>query len=101
MAIKAILQSVDGRKENEVIDFNYSLASVWPVGDDGFPLLQHIDPYGHTIFNGLQMPQVQRELDVLIGRASTDEQREVLRRIRDLAVICPKKPQMLLRFRGD
>jgi hypothetical protein len=101
VAIKAILQTVDGKKANQVVDSRYSLASIWPVGDQSFPLLQYIDPYGNTMFNGLQMPEVQRELDILVGKASSDEQKDILCQIRELAVSCQKQPHMFLRFNGD
>jgi hypothetical protein len=101
MAIDAILQNINGQREAEVVDSNYSLAHIWPIGDQSFPLLQYIDPYGNTVFNGLQMPEVQRELEILVGKASTDEQKDTLRRIRELAVRCQKQPHMFLRFSGD
>jgi hypothetical protein len=101
MAIKAILQTIDNKKGDEVVDPSYSLGAIWPIADQSFPLLQYIDPYGSTVFNGLQMPEVQKELDLLIGKASSDEQRNILHRIRELAVNCQKQPHMFLRFRGD
>jgi hypothetical protein len=101
MAIKAILQTIDNKKGDEVADPSYCLGAIWPIADQSFPLLQYIDPYGNTVFNGLQMPEVQKELDLLIGKASSDEQRSILHRIRELAVNCQKQPHMLLRFRGD
>jgi hypothetical protein len=101
MGIKVILQTAAGKKVGEVLDPDYSLAEVWPVGNRSFSLLQYIDPYGNAIFNGLQMPEVQKELDALMTRASNDEQRETLLRIRHLAELCHERPHMLLRFRGD
>ncbi len=101
MAIKAILQNIDGKKSDEVVDPNYSLAAIWPLADQSFPLLQYIDPYSNTMFNGLQMPEVQKELDLLIGKVSNDEPRNTLQRIRELAVTCRNQPHMFLRFRGD
>jgi hypothetical protein len=83
------------------VDSHYSLASIWPFGDQSFSFLQYVDPYGNTVFNGLQMPEVQKELELLIGKASSDEQRATLGRVRDLAVNCQKKPHMFLRFRED
>ena len=97
MGIKVILQTAAGKKESEVLDPDSSLAEVWPVGNHSFSLLQYIDPYGNAIFNGL----VQKELDVLMTRASNDKQRETLLRIRHLAELCHERPHMLLRFRGD
>lgn len=101
MAIDAILQNINGQREAEVVDANYSLAHIWPVCDQSFPLLQYIDPYGNTVFNGVQMPEVQRELEILVGKASTDEQKDILCRIRELAAECQKQPHMFLRFSGD
>ena len=101
MAIKVILQSIDGNKQDQVGDPDYCLALVWPSGDPSFPLLQYIDPYGNTVFNGLQMPEVQKELKRLIGMASSDDQRNILQRICELAAKCQERPHMFLRFRGD
>ena len=101
MAIKAILQTLDGKREAEVVDPGYVLADVWPIGDCEFPLLRYLDPYGNTIFNGQQMNDLARELEVLLERASTDEQREILHQILNLATSCKKRPHWFLRFRGD
>jgi acyl carrier protein phosphodiesterase len=101
MAINVILQSIHGDRRDEVVDFDYCLARVWPSGDPSFPLLQYIDPYGNTVFNGLQMPEVQKELKRLIAMASNDDQRKTLQRICELAAKCQERPQTFLRFRGD
>jgi hypothetical protein len=101
MPIKVILQTVDGNRQDEVLDPNYSLAEIWPVGDSTFPLLQYVDPYGNSIFNRQQMYQIVEELDVLLRRVLTDEQREILLRVRALAAKCKDRPHLLLRFRGD
>jgi hypothetical protein len=101
MAIKAILQTVDGKKQSEVVDPAYSLAKIWPVGDQSFLLLQYIDPYGNTIFNRQQMPEVEKEIDILLGGTLTAEQREIRARIRALATECHGRVHMFLRFRGD
>ncbi len=82
MAIDAILQNIAGRREAEVVGRNYSLAHIWPVGDQSFPLLQYI---GNTVSNGLQMPEVRKELDILVGKAQSGEQKDILHRIRELA----------------
>jgi hypothetical protein len=102
MSITAILQgAAEGKRLAAAPDPDYCLAKLWPVRDPSFPLLQYIDPYGHAVFNGLQMPQILRELDVLISQASTTEQRDVLGSIRELAVTCQNRPQRLLHFWGD
>ncbi|SRR5208337_453867 len=101
VAINVYLQTVDGRKKEEVFDLHYSLARLWPIGDPSFPLLQYIDPYGNAIFNGVQMSEIRKELARLIDKSSDQEQRDVLRRIDELAAQCEKHPHQFLRFRGD
>jgi hypothetical protein len=101
MPIKAILQTIAGKKLDQAEDSGYSLAAIWPFNDRSFPLLQYIDPYGNAVFNGLQMSEVQKELDPLIRRAANDEQRNTLRRIRELSVTCERQPHTFLRFAGD
>ncbi len=101
MAIDVRLQTEMGEKKDEVLDICCSLTHLWPCGDQSFPLLQYIDPYGSTVFNRPQMPEVQKELDILISCASSDEQRDVIRQIRNLAVRCQEKPHLFLRFIGD
>jgi hypothetical protein len=101
MAINVYLQTLDGKKEDEVFDPHNSLARLWPIGDSSFPLLQYIDPYGNVIFNGSQMAEVQRELDLMAVRSANTEQRDILLKIRDLAVRGQEHPHKFLRFRGD
>jgi hypothetical protein len=101
MSVKVILETVDGKREAEVVDFDYVLANIWPVGDDSFRLLQYVDLYGNTIFNRQQMGEVEKELDVLLQRVVSNEQKETLLRIRSLASRCKEHPHWFLRFRGD
>jgi hypothetical protein len=101
MPIKAILQTARGEKEKEALDPNYSLAKIWPIGNQSFPLLQYIDPYGNTIFNRKQMSEVEKEIDILLREDLTPEQRQVLVRIRALVSECQTRVHMFLRFRGD
>jgi hypothetical protein len=101
MAINAYLQDMHGKQERKVCDLHYCLARLWPIGDKSFPLLQYIDPYGNVIFNGIQMAEVERELDILLERCSSQEQKEVVGAIRELAKKGQDTPHLYLRFRGD
>jgi hypothetical protein len=102
MAINVYLQNIREKKFDEVLDWDYSLAKIWPIADQTYPLLQYIDPYGNTIFNGMQMPEVVKELDILIAdKSSNEQQKATLGRIRELAMKCQKQPHTFLRFRGD
>jgi hypothetical protein len=101
MAINVFLQSVKGEKCNEVIDLYYLLAKVWPIDDPSFPLLQYIDPYGDVTFNRAPMSQVERELQLLLERAETGEQKALLAQIGDRAERCHGELHIFLRFAGD
>lgn len=101
MALRIILQTINGKKIEDVVDWEYTLADLWPFGDQSYPLLQYLDPYGNTFFNGIQMPEVQKELDLLITRTVTEAQNDILRRIYGLTERCHKQPHTFLRFRGD
>jgi len=101
MAIDVLLQDIKGAKQDEVCDLYGYLSKLWPLGDGHIPLLQNIDPYDDVIFNGAQMAQVIEELNRLMGLASTDAQKSVIRAVIDVAVRCQSNPHIYLRFKGD
>lgn len=101
MPINVVLQQEGGKVLEQVIDFRADLATVWPIDNPSFPLLQYIDPYGNTFFNGRQMPQVIRELNSLIGNTSNDSCVLLLRQVEQLAERCRDNPHEYLRFEGD
>ena len=47
------------------------------------------------------MPEVRKEIEALVDKASTDQQKDVLRRIHELTLICEKHHHTFLRFSGD
>jgi hypothetical protein len=47
------------------------------------------------------MAEVERELDILLERCSSQEQKEVVGAIRELAKKGQDTPHLYLRFRGD
>lgn len=67
-----------------------------------FPLLGHIDPYGDTIFNRLQMESISLELKQLLDAGpDSDEKRSF---IESLIAICAeglRRPHRYLWFSGD
>jgi hypothetical protein len=102
MPIKAILQNIDGtRRISSVVDADGGLNRCLPVGDQSFPLFQYIDPYGNVVFNPLQMPQLLGELELLLNRATDQESRLLLARVRELAIQCRDSNHLYLRFVGD
>jgi hypothetical protein len=102
MPIKVILQNIDGsRRLRSVVDSEGGLNRCLPVGDDSFPLLQYVDPYGDTVFNPRQMAQVLIELELLINRCTDGQLRTLLEHVRELAEECQAAPHLYLRFNGD
>lgn len=63
--------------------------------------LQYIDPYGDTVFNALQAPVLRREIELLQGKAQSDEECEVLDNLLSLIDDAQKEPHRYLRLVGD
>ena|SRR5713101_6619739 len=63
-------------------------------------LLRHLDPYGDTIFNGLQSRDVIADIDRVRGNVSTDDL-SVLNSVRQLAEQCASGVHLFLKFCGD
>ena len=70
-------------------------------GDEQFPYLRYVDPYGDTIFNRRQMEPFLREWRELGRHASSAEERAALREVEALAEMCEAQPHLYLRFHGD
>lgn len=88
------LEAVEGRV--------YLIGRVLPlIEDETFQCLRFIDPYGDTVFNRPQMGQFIRELDSIMGRAETPEEKAILLRVRELAEKCESEPHLYLKFYGD
>jgi hypothetical protein len=64
-------------------------------------LLDYVDPYGDTVFNRLQMPQISRELDDLLSFAESPEARELLSSIQTLVREAQEGVHLYLRLIGD
>ncbi len=70
-------------------------------GLDRFELLKYVDLYGRTVFNGSQMPVVERELRQLMSEVSSRSDRDFLERAAALAVRGASSPHQYLVFIGD
>ncbi len=101
MPIHVVLQNINNEKIAVIVPPDALLNDILPFGDPAFCLLQFVDLYGDTIFNGLQMQQFIKEWDIIVGRVTTEEGRESLLRIRELALQCQRRPHIFLRFIGD
>jgi hypothetical protein len=102
MPIDAVLQNIGGtRKLDSVLDKYGDLHKCLPIEDTSFPLLQYVDPYGDTIFNPRQMPQLLSELELTMSRCSGEEPKLLLTKVRELAEKCRDARHLYLRFVGD
>jgi hypothetical protein len=101
MPISVALQNIHGKKFKEVVPTTVVLNRLLPFENPRFPLLCYVDPYGNTIFNGLQMRPLLEELDRLADECESDEEKEVLTQIRGLAVECRDHTHLYIRFIGD
>ncbi len=71
------------------------------VGDDHYPMLGSIDPYGDTTFNHLQMPRFLKEWAVVLQKAGTAEERSLVSAVESLARRCRDEVHTYLKFIGD
>jgi hypothetical protein len=110
MPITPILQKLDGAlRMSSLEDAHGGLNRCLPFGNSDadqstlelFPLLQHVDAYCDVLFTQSQMPQLLEELDLLMNRASDQESRSILEKVRELAVQYRDSNDLDLRFVGD
>jgi hypothetical protein len=64
-------------------------------------LVQHIDPYGDTVFNQLQIPTLMDELSALEEFAHSDEERQFLKVVLELIERSKNDIHTCVRFVGD
>jgi hypothetical protein len=102
MEIVVVLQDESGERLDEVADIHNHLHRVLPSEDDpSFPCLRYVDWYGDTVFNLPQSSQPLHELELLLNRTEIPEERELLKRIREMAKNCHDKAHHYVRFIGD
>ena len=101
MPLKVVLQDIRSVERSRVIPPDALLNRILPIDDDSYPLLQYVDEYGNTIFNGRQMRQFLKEWDLIMSRAESQGGKESLQQIRRLAEECQEHPHLFLRFIGD
>lgn len=64
-------------------------------------MLGFIDPYGDTLFSGVQMQLFIPEWDRVMQNVPDRADVEFLLRVRQMAERCIKHPHLFLRFVGD
>lgn len=85
-----------------VLDPRNVLRSLLPQeGDESYPLLRYIDPYGDTIFNQAQVAALLEEWARIKQRAKLEEQQVIVNSIAHLAQFCLEHLHTYLKFVGD
>ena len=64
-------------------------------------LLQYVDPYGTTIFNGIQAEALLPELEEARSSANSADARDLLNSLERIARQCADEPHLFLKFLGD
>jgi hypothetical protein len=102
MPIAVFLEDIHGTNRRGTVADGYGgLNRCLPIGDESFPLLRYVDPYGNVVFNHLQMQQLLEEINSLISGCSDQESKDLLENVRELAEKCRSSNHLYLRFRGD
>ena len=102
MGLSVALQTADCTMTDHVHDPDNVLHRLLPSHEDkSSSCLRHIDWYGDTVFNRLQMEDFLKEWERVATRVSTPEESALLGKIRSLAERCRDQPHLYLRFVGD
>lgn len=102
LGVDVHLQTGDGMKIESIPDPKGIVSRIMPLGDTTFHLLRYVDPYGDTIFNGLQMEQIFIELKQLKQRFVPGSQEiDYICKIENMARRCKSAPHLYLKFIGD
>jgi hypothetical protein len=102
MGLEIVLQTESGAKIDSVADPKNHLGKLLPqIDDESHPLLGGIDPYGDTVFNGIQIRRFLLEWEVVSSNAVTTEERELVSKITELALRCRDEVHLYVRFVGD
>jgi hypothetical protein len=102
MGLEIVLQTESGAKIDSVAaPKNYLGKLLPPIHDESHPLLGGIDPYGDTVFNGIQIRRFLLEWKAVSSNAVTTEERELVSQIEELALRCRDEVHLYIRFVGD
>lgn len=94
----AVILEDENKNEIELLAREFSLDDLNNSAKETFKLLKYLDPYGDTIFNLLQMPDL---ISDLIYLNEIEQNNELLNLIIELAKKCQSTSHCYLVFYGD
>jgi hypothetical protein len=103
MGIDVLLIDERGNVQSEVFDLRNCLGRLLPAvpNYEGTHCIQHVDPYGDTIFNTMQIERFLVEWRLVEELATHPEEKNQLADIRALALRCRDSAHLYLKFLGD
>lgn len=102
MGFRIVLETERGACLAEVGDPKNYLHKLLPAFDDpSFLWLRYIDWYANTVFNSLQIVPFLEEWRRLSQRASSEEERDILRHVEVMALDVQREEHRYLKFYGD
>ncbi len=97
--ITVVLQDLTGKRIGNAVDL------AWPMlpaeTDSRFACLRFVDPYGDTVFNGIQAPYLEADLQLLIREGRNQDEIAIIEQLLALASVCQDHPHLFVRFIGD
>ncbi len=102
MGLNVILETEKGERLSEAHDPRKLLNKILPDATDrSYEVIRFIDRYGHTLFNGVQIPYLLEDLKKLVALTQDNDTLLMLQRVRELAMRCEKEPHLYIRVLGD
>ncbi|MGE0308474.1 MAG: hypothetical protein AB7Q27_22260 [Acidimicrobiia bacterium] len=89
------------------IESSFSFGATLPSGllpvsyDGSSSTLRFVDPYGNTMFNHHQAAALSDELSLMVAQPMSDEDRDALHTVIELANTCAAGAHLYLWFIGD
>ena len=101
MGIALHWEDENGIRRGELLDISEAVEKFLPAYDaTEFQCLRFVDPYGDTVFNHLQIPQLVSELETLLRQKCEPDVEHHLRAVLDF-VRQDHGVHTYLRFYGD
>src|SRR5205085_4551480 len=108
MGISAVLRDEAGKQVRDLVDpgegtFDAAgdFDGVLPQRDSDFALLKYVDPYGDTVFNATQMPDLLGDIARLRGDELRPVEERGLARLHVIAERCRDGVHLYVWFSGD
>src|SRR3546814_2752501 len=102
MGIEVVVEDECGKKIASVEDSGNLLHRILPEhGDLEYKWLNHVDWYGDTTLNRLQLPGVRKELKRIARTKTRTEEIQIIKRIDELEARSKYGQQLYLKYYGD